>query len=44
MMISNWKKPFDFDVFYKLIQRFNGLGAELYNLNFYQLNIKNTQH
>ena len=24
MMISNWKKTFGFDVFYKLIQRFKG--------------------
>ena len=24
MIISEWKKPFDCDVFYKLIQRFKG--------------------
>ena len=27
MMLSNWKKPFDCDVFYKLIQRFEGYNA-----------------
>ena len=39
MMISNWKKPFDCDVFYKLIQRFNPLTAKLSNLNFHPLEV-----
>ena len=31
MMISNWKKSFGCDVFYKLIKRFKGLGLKGYS-------------
>ena len=39
MMISNWKNPFDFQVYKEVLHRFYLLTAKLFNLNFHPLEV-----